>query len=113
MPLIHAGHCVLLLRNRENLEFALITWGVGVKRFFIVLWFWVFALSALPAAYGQFTGTLSGTVLDPNGAAVPDASLRLTNSATGVTLTTRSDARGTYHFNSLAPADYRLEARGR
>jgi hypothetical protein len=66
-------------------------------------------LSAIPPLYGQFTGALSGTVLDPNGAVVPDASLRLTNTATGVTLTTKSDARGEYHFNSLAPTAYQLD----
>jgi Carboxypeptidase regulatory-like domain len=81
-----------------------------VKRLLFVLAFCVFVFWTLPEAYGQFTGALSGTVLDPNGAVVPSASLRLTNTATGVTLTTKSDSHGEYHFNSLAPAAYQLNA---
>ncbi len=61
-----------------------------------------------PAAMAQFTGALSGTVLDPAGSVVPGASLRLMNTATGVVFTATSGARGEYHFNSLPPATYQL-----
>lgn len=66
---------------------------------------------ALPAAMAQFTGTLAGTVLDPDGSVVPNASLRLVNSATGVVLTATSGAKGEYHFNSLSPGTYQLTGR--
>ncbi len=61
-------------------------------------------------ALAQFTGALSGTVFDPSGSAVPDASLQLTNTSTGVQLTAKSDGQGQYHFNALAPATYQLTA---
>ena len=61
-------------------------------------------------ALAQFTGALSGTVFDPSGSVVPDASLQLTNTSTGVQLTAKSDAQGQYHFNALAPATYQLTA---
>ncbi len=67
-----------------------------------------FLIGAIPGAFAQFTGALSGTVLDPSGSVVPDATLQLINSSTGVTLRTESDTRGQYHFNSLAPGPYKL-----
>jgi hypothetical protein len=62
------------------------------------------------SALAQFTGALSGTVIDPSGSVVPEASLQLTNTSTGVAVTARTDAQGQYHFNSLAPATYQLTA---
>src|SRR5579862_5853724 len=62
------------------------------------------------AVVAQFTGALSGTVLDPAGSAVPGASLRLANVATGVELAATSGSGGEYHFNSLPPATFRLTA---
>lgn len=58
----------------------------------------------------QFTGSLSGTILDPTGSVVPNTTMVLVNLATGTTLTAISDSRGAYHFNSLAPTTYRLTA---
>ena len=65
---------------------------------------------ACPGGMAQFTGTLSGTVLDPAGGAIPGASLQLTNVATNVALSVKSGASGEFHFNSLPPATYQLTA---
>ncbi len=54
------------------------------------------------------TGELQGTVLDPSGAAVPDAQIALTSG--GETLRTVSSADGHYAFLALRPGSYTLAA---
>lgn len=49
------------------------------------------------------TGSLSGEVLDPNGAQIPAASVTATNEATGVSLHTVSSDSGLYVFPNLPP----------
>lgn len=58
------------------------------------------------------TSSLRGAALDPNGAAVPGAVIKLENAATGVserTLTT--DASGNYSAEALPPAIYKVSIR--
>ena len=55
------------------------------------------------------TSTISGTVTDNNGAAVPGATVKITNPATGFTRTSVSGNDGKYSFPGIAPATYRLE----
>jgi hypothetical protein len=47
---------------------------------------------------------LTGTVTDQTGAAIMGAEIRLTNSATGQTVTARTDENGAYRFNEADPA---------
>ena len=54
-------------------------------------------------------GSLSGLVADSSGAAVPSASVTLTNVATGVALQGKTSSAGLYSFISLVPGSYRLE----
>ena len=61
-------------------------------------------------AWGQFNSNVSGSVQDPNGAVVANATVTLTNTATNSTITTKSDEGGNYRFVSLAPGSYRLLA---
>ena len=57
--------------------------------------------------YGQTTtGTLLGTVSDPDNAAVPGAVVELRNPSTGLAMRTNTGAEGIFRFNSLAPATY-------
>ena len=59
----------------------------------------IFVVTATNVSYGQDTNaSLSGTVLDPSNAAVPNARLTLTNSATGFASTFVSDAAGSSPF---------------
>ena len=59
--------------------------------------------------YGQTTtGTLLGTVSDPDNAAVPGAVVELRNLSTGLAMRTNTGAEGIFRFNSLAPATYDL-----
>jgi hypothetical protein len=65
-------------------------------------------------AWGQATTSLRGTVTDPSGAAVPNAKLTLTNTATNVPRQTTTTSTGTYSFVSVLPGPYQLkvEAQG-
>src|SRR5215831_12812635 len=53
-------------------------------------------------------GSLSGIVTDSSGAVVPHANLQLTNTETGVVLTTISNEAGLYRFLFLNPGQYKL-----
>jgi hypothetical protein len=73
-------------------------------------WSWVLAfliLVTLPAR-AQFGSSLSGTVLDSSGAAIPNATATLTNTATQQKLVSATNATGAYHFSELGPGKYSL-----
>lgn len=59
-------------------------------------------------AYGQgsVTATLTGTVLDTSGGAIPGATIVITNSATGVKTETTSTSQGTFTVPALLPGTY-------
>src|ERR1700747_1501827 len=58
------------------------------------------------AAYSQSTATLSGTITDPSGAAVPQAQVTVHNLSTGVDRIVASDSAGQYAVPSLQPGNY-------
>jgi len=66
------------------------------------------SLGLAPCAFAQFTGSVTGLVTDPTGAAIPSATLVLTNDGTHDQRTATSDSSGIYTFLSLAPGDYHL-----
>src|SRR6267142_172496 len=57
-------------------------------------------------------GNLVGSILDPTGAAVPNAHLAAESITTGVKAATTSDASGFYRFNNLLVGAYRITASG-
>ncbi len=61
---------------------------------------------SLPAQ--ETTGTLSGTVTDSSGAAVPDAAVTLLNEITGVSRQTATSDAGVFFFNNVFVGRYRL-----
>jgi hypothetical protein len=65
----------------------------------------------LPAGiYAQgITGDLAVNVADPNGAAVPNATLTLKNILENTTNTGRTDGAGNYVFGQLKPGSYSLD----
>jgi hypothetical protein len=71
----------------------------------------VFLMAVTTVAFGQDTNaSLSGSVTDPSGAAIPGAKLTLTNEATGFQSNFVSDAAGEYSFRNLTPGRYDLSA---
>jgi hypothetical protein len=77
----------------------------------------VFVLCALFAAIPAFaqgignSGTVTGTVTDPSGAAIPGASVEIQNKVTGYDKTTTSDASGAFRFLGLPQNNYHLEVK--
>jgi hypothetical protein len=57
-------------------------------------------------AYGQSFATITGRVLDPKGASVPDAKVTATNTETGLVRTTTTTSDGLYRLDNLAPGIY-------
>ena len=67
------------------------------------------SLLAASAAFGQFTsGSISATVVDPQGAAVPQATVNLTNKQTNVSLAATTDNIGRFVFPTVPPGVYDL-----
>ena len=60
-------------------------------------------------SFGQIVNaSLTGSVTDPSGAAIPDASVTATDVATGQPSKTMTDPTGNYNLPSLHPATYTL-----
>ena len=55
-------------------------------------------------------GTITGTITDASGAAVPNAKITITENATGVSYETVSNATGTYTRPALTPGTYTVTA---
>src|ERR1700722_6551827 len=66
----------------------------------------ILSLLCAVTAYAAISGVISGTVTDPNGAVVPNATIVATDVATGVKHTTTTDGKGFYSFPALDIGDY-------
>jgi Carboxypeptidase regulatory-like domain len=75
-------------------------------RFFVFL-AWTFALSAGLSAQ-IFPGRITGTVKDSQGAAVPGATVKLSNPATGLERVVTTGNEGDFNFPELALGTYQL-----
>jgi len=84
----------------------------SLRAVFGVLFLFLFSLvfGFAPIAYCQTeTGTIYGSVTDPTGAVVTDASIRLIDTDRGTAMTTASGSRGFYTFATVRPGHYRIE----
>ena len=68
----------------------------------------LFSLTSL-SAQTPGTGALTGTVKDPSGAVIPNATVTLTSVDTGQARTTMTGGDGVYRFSLLAPGNYRVK----
>jgi hypothetical protein len=59
-------------------------------------------------AWGQFTSSIEGTLLDPAGARVPAAVIEIVNAETGVRATVTSSSVGYFLFPSLPAGKFRV-----
>src|SRR5437588_3643829 len=55
------------------------------------------------------TGALTGSVTDSSGAAIPGATVVVTNPATGAVRTVKTESYGTYRVPLLPPGSYRIQ----
>jgi hypothetical protein len=88
--------------------------GVGkskcVSRSVAILATLFFSLIAGVVAHAQVTGaTLSGTVTDPSGGVVANATVSATNTATAVTRDSTADSAGLYTIPNLIPGTYEVK----
>ena len=78
-------------------------------------WMLLATLLCCLSAFGQApTGIINGSVTDESGAVIPNATVTITNKATGIVHTATSNAEGLYTMVALPAGDYevRCEAKG-
>ncbi len=61
-------------------------------------------------AQSLVSGDVTGTITDPSGAVVPNATVTIKSNATGATRTATSNAAGAYRFSLLPPGHYTVTA---
>src|SRR5580693_10674144 len=90
--------------------------AAGTRRHFVALVMFACLLcsSLLLAQTTISTGSIVGTVTDPQGAVISGARVTITNKGTQQTITTNTTSAGTYASGALIPGDYvvRIEAQG-
>jgi hypothetical protein len=85
--------------------------NIGILRisFALLICFSTFlATSLLIRAQALNAGTVTGAVVDPNGAVVANASITIANPVTGYKRTTNSQADGSFQFNDVPPNNYQV-----
>jgi len=76
-----------------------------------ILLTWVLVITAAATTLAQFdTAVVLGSVRDPNGAALPKATVTLKNLATGVIATAQTDDEGNYQFFNVKIGAYQAMA---
>jgi hypothetical protein len=84
------------------------------RRFVLLcsLFFCVAGLLLAPTVKAQTaaSATVVGTITDQSGAAIPSATVTLTNVATSTSLTAISNTSGQYTFPTVTPGTYRVQA---
>lgn len=60
-------------------------------------------------AQSTVTGGLAGTITDPQGGVVPNASVKVTNTGTNSVVTVTANGDGGYRVSNLAPGKYKIE----
>src|ERR1041385_8790105 len=85
---------------------------ISARRFFAysALLTILLAGAGIRLAAQSTTASVLGTVLDSSGAAVPGATITVTNTTTGIAQTAVSDSRGRYLIPSLAVGRYDVKA---
>jgi hypothetical protein len=74
--------------------------------FVLALTLWM----ASPALAQSYTASIRGIVVDPSGAAVPEATLEFTNQATGERRVAITEPDGRFAISAMLPGEYLIEA---
>ena len=86
------------MRNLRNMRFLLV---VGIL--FVITQF-------APLLRGQsVSGSITGQVTDPSGAAVPNADVKVVNTDTNVELATKTNEAGFFNVTNLNAGTYRVD----
>ena len=73
-----------------------------------LLWFCIFAFCVPVALFAQDTASITGTVTDPTGAAIPGAQVTLTSVEHGINRSATANSTGDYLFAALPIGSYNL-----
>jgi len=68
----------------------------------------LFLFCATAFSQGTNLGTIRGTVTDPNGAAIPNASVQISDQTTGISRDLTTDGQGDYEAAGLKPGTYKI-----
>ena len=79
--------------------------SICLATFFLIL-----TLTRVASGQGANQGSIQGTIADQSGAAVPAVNLKATNTQTGISFTTTSDADGLYTFLVVPVGTYTVVA---
>src|SRR5216683_5632275 len=74
----------------------------------VCLFAFISVLSSSTFGQALSAGTVAGVVLDPNNAAVPNATIKIANSVTGYKRTVTSNNDGSFRFDNVPPNNYQL-----
>jgi Carboxypeptidase regulatory-like domain len=88
--------------------------GARWKPLYLLLAVWLCLLGFGTRGFAQgvgYSGGISGTVTDPSGAIVPNASITAVDAQTGFERTETTDGNGHFSFTALPPATYSVTAR--
>ena len=97
--------CISASQSRENLSRPRLS-----LRFFYTLAL-LLAFIYIPSLRAQTAGSISGHLVDPSGANLPDTDVTLTQVATGAVRSTKSTGTGDYTFAEVPPGAYSLQIR--
>ncbi|MEP6913657.1 MAG: TonB-dependent receptor, partial [bacterium] len=67
-----------------------------------------FCLASPSYSQGTNLGAIRGTVTDPNGAIIPNASVQVTDQTTGISRDLTTDSEGNYEAAALKPGNYKV-----
>lgn len=79
---------------------------MNLKRYMAVLLIMLFAAAFNLSSQTLTTGDITGTVTDPSGAVVPNASVTAKNTDTGSEVSTTANSSGAFRFTLLKPGNY-------
>jgi len=80
-----------------------------VRNFVVLFATFLIILAGAGAAWSQTVqGVITGTITDPSGAVVPNATVGITNVATNISQTTTTGSDGSYRFPLVPPGTYTL-----
>jgi hypothetical protein len=108
--ILHSVATRLQLKKSGRFVTASLLRRTGLRAFGVrLLVFSILLLVRSDFAVAGIGGSISGTVKDSSGAAIVAASVSLTNSGTGIHISTSTDGRGGYTFPVLPVGRYALE----
>ncbi len=82
--------------------------SVTIHAAYLLLGFLLILVFTLPVSAQFTTGQLTGTIVDPSGAGVANATVTVKNMGTGFTQTTTSSSAGEYRFPTLPVGTYQI-----